>query len=387
MKKTVIKIVKWIVLLGVIGVIGGSILPFAGWELFGKSDYENFLVIVEDIEEYVWAGIMIGAIVVSIITGVAIDTSMKLGTSIWMIIAALGGEIGFRYYVSIIKEDYYGNRFGVGKVVMEGAYIVLIAVAFISLGVSIYYNYFSMHVKNNIVPMGYFSCPKCGKTISKESKFCEVCGFSLDVLVCPSCGARREMNAQFCKECGKRLPIIDVKRSEDDSLMQRSEQKMSASERRLRDRLLVTLTLMTLFAILTILIGIFLPYAKSFDFVNGEWETVHRMIHGFNLEAYEELKLYLMVMGIGVIISHVALVCFGKFDNICFSIMMVVSAVVGRFSLGKYKKEVFTIMHSDYKIVENAIGVSILEIAYVVLFVAAVIALVIDIFDIKVSKR
>jgi len=386
MKGPIVKFVKWMVILGVIGVIGGAFLPFIGWEFFGGSDYINFFGVMDEVEIYILPVIMGGALLVMLIAGNLIEKSTRISTSIWLVVAAIAGEISLRYYLAVADEEILFFRYGLGKVIMEGAYIVLIVAAFFSLGIDIYTFYIRKGQGSIKLTLG-FRCPKCGKTISKESKFCGACGFSLDSLNCPECGTRRETNAQFCKECGKMLPAIKTGENGAGFITQSCEDNTSIPEQRIRDSLIITLTLMTLFAILALIIGIFFPYVKSYNYINDEWETVHRLINAFTYEACEDLKSYLIIMGIGVIVSHVSLVGFGKCNNISASIVMVLAAVGGRYFLGMYKEDVFILLQSDYLKVEEAMGVSVLEIAYVVLIFSALVALAIDIYDIYISKR
>lgn len=53
-------------------------------------------------------------------------------------------------------------------------------------------------------------CPKCGATISVGSKFCNICGERLQVVVanslaCPKCGMQNQIGSKFCNECGEKL--------------------------------------------------------------------------------------------------------------------------------------------------------------------------------------
>ena len=62
---------------------------------------------------------------------------------------------------------------------------------------------------------GIVVCPNCGAELSKESKFCTVCGTKLPEIekpapepqegVCPVCGAKVDPEATFCFMCGTRL--------------------------------------------------------------------------------------------------------------------------------------------------------------------------------------
>ena len=47
-------------------------------------------------------------------------------------------------------------------------------------------------------------CAQCNASVPEGSKFCDVCGSSLEV-VCPSCGTLNRNTARFCKSCGDSL--------------------------------------------------------------------------------------------------------------------------------------------------------------------------------------
>jgi membrane protease subunit (stomatin/prohibitin family) len=47
-------------------------------------------------------------------------------------------------------------------------------------------------------------CPKCGKAVDKNAKFCHDCGEVLKN-TCPSCNSTIKSNAKFCADCGKNL--------------------------------------------------------------------------------------------------------------------------------------------------------------------------------------
>ena len=111
------------------------------------------------------------------------------------------------------------------------------------------------------------------------------------------------------------------------------------------------------------------------------------MIHVFRYEVSDNLKLYLTIIGIAVVVSHVALVWFGKCIDIKASIVMVIAAVAGRFFLGMYKKELFERLQIEFLWVEESVGVKVLEIAYIVLILSAVMALGMDIYNCFISTK
>ena len=50
------------------------------------------------------------------------------------------------------------------------------------------------------------SCPSCGCSLEKNSKFCPECGEKLTLAkYCPGCGEKLNDNAKFCINCGTKL--------------------------------------------------------------------------------------------------------------------------------------------------------------------------------------
>ena len=48
------------------------------------------------------------------------------------------------------------------------------------------------------------TCPKCGASVEKGSKFCPECGQKMNASkTCAKCGAILNANAKFCQECGE----------------------------------------------------------------------------------------------------------------------------------------------------------------------------------------
>lgn len=48
------------------------------------------------------------------------------------------------------------------------------------------------------------TCPKCGRKVDDQWKFCSYCGETM-ALVCPSCTVLNPADAMFCHDCGERL--------------------------------------------------------------------------------------------------------------------------------------------------------------------------------------
>lgn len=50
------------------------------------------------------------------------------------------------------------------------------------------------------------SCPKCGKPLTTNAKFCPECGALLKAdLKCAKCGSKLQPGAKFCAECGEKV--------------------------------------------------------------------------------------------------------------------------------------------------------------------------------------
>lgn len=49
------------------------------------------------------------------------------------------------------------------------------------------------------------TCPKCGKPLAQNAKFCPECGASLQADTCKKCSAKLAPNAKFCPECGQKV--------------------------------------------------------------------------------------------------------------------------------------------------------------------------------------
>lgn len=235
MKSPLVKAVKGMVILGAMGVIISTFFPFIGWEFLGGSDYLNFFGVVEDTERYIWAVVMVGALIVSLVTRSMFETSTKISTSIWMVIAALVGEIGYRVYVSLANQ-YFFLRYGMGKSIMGGAYVVLIVAAFVALGIDIYsFCVRDGQKKKEVAYAGGYKCPKCGIVSKEKSKYCSGCGFSMGSFTCPDCGAEREIDSKvlFCKECGHRLPVLHMGGSGYGSVTHKTEESKSVVAQRI----------------------------------------------------------------------------------------------------------------------------------------------------------
>lgn len=49
-------------------------------------------------------------------------------------------------------------------------------------------------------------CPKCGKVVAKDAKFCKHCGEDLKAeKYCQECGTKLETDATFCSNCGQKV--------------------------------------------------------------------------------------------------------------------------------------------------------------------------------------
>ena len=76
--------------------------------------------------------------------------------------------------------------------------------------------------------MAMIPCPKCGESISEQSKFCIHCGAKFVKDVCPACGAEIEENAKFCANCGNQ--IEKAKPAPVQKVERKTEQKEETQE-------------------------------------------------------------------------------------------------------------------------------------------------------------
>ena len=53
---------------------------------------------------------------------------------------------------------------------------------------------------------GSTSCPRCGRSLSGDARFCGGCGSPVEVRRCPSCAHPLSPDARFCSGCGGRVP-------------------------------------------------------------------------------------------------------------------------------------------------------------------------------------
>jgi len=57
------------------------------------------------------------------------------------------------------------------------------------------------------------SCPKCGKLVTTDQKYCRNCGLKIPIageiaeLPCPNCGKPITPNQNYCRHCGTKIPI------------------------------------------------------------------------------------------------------------------------------------------------------------------------------------
>ena len=76
--------------------------------------------------------------------------------------------------------------------------------------------------------MAMIPCPKCGESISEQSKFCIHCGSKFVKDVCPTCGTEIEKNAKFCANCGSQ--IGEAKPAPVQKVETKTEQKEEGQE-------------------------------------------------------------------------------------------------------------------------------------------------------------
>lgn len=229
MNSKLIKMVTTVTWLSNIAIVVGAFLNFLlFYEMYDYNDEWKPFMLFDCFEHEFFAGyktfiIAMGiGIVVSIVAINTFKTSGGCISSVVMLIDAIAGMCCFYSIRNGIKDAYHDAGFwtrdGVGATVMKISYILLIIVAVVALGIDIYNMYY--YAKKNTRRNGVFSadaniCPRCRKKVSIGEKFCDVCGFSLASLTCPNCGAKRDTTSVYCKECGERLPVLNMRKSDE----------------------------------------------------------------------------------------------------------------------------------------------------------------------------
>ena len=138
-----------------------------------------------------------------------------------------------------------------------------------------------------------------------------------------------------------------------------------------------TVKWMTGLSICSILIGIFLPFITWDDW--WEWFDANSMSLLEVIEETERVEAAI-VMGISLFVTLIAVCSFGESKSLTASVFMLLAAIVGGISLNQYKEQI------GYFFSVKGAGASIIEVAYVVLAIAAVIALIVDIYSLCSSK-
>lgn len=236
MKSFLVKVMMWITVLGNLGVMVGCFLPFEkGYgDFFDELDSSVFYFTFENEENQglkvafvvMWIAVIVSWVVLS-----SFKTYRGLAVSILLMSLAI---IGRCIYAIVDKEMssqvyyyFFSSGKGMGAIIIELSYIALIVAGVIALGIKLYDKYFCENAKEKLPSGGihrdvvYRKCPRCGKNVTEESKFCMACGFSMKVFMCPRCGTRREKESMFCSECGEKLPSFprfDVVNEHDKSI-------------------------------------------------------------------------------------------------------------------------------------------------------------------------
>lgn len=180
------------------------------FECEGYSIAKTMLVIM-------WIIVYVSLIIFALRPLVSKDKA-KVFTSIMLVLLSIVGKYCFGIILDeafpMMYVDYMGVEKSIGYTMIEKAYTVLILGTFLDVILCIYSLYVEKLMKNKwdsaIILLGAFKCPKCGKIMSSNSKFCGGCGFSMDVFKCTKCGAKRDSKELFCKECGEPLPNISM---------------------------------------------------------------------------------------------------------------------------------------------------------------------------------
>ncbi len=143
---------------------------------------------------------------------------------------------------------------------------------------------------------------------------------------------------------------------------------------------------MTVLGNVCVLASFFFPFVKS-RFYN-EWDTYGLLFSVFGDEGNDGMKVAFVILVISVIISFVALSSFKATTELASSIVMLVDVFVGKFCFDRIEDEVLSSLQSSiFYTVEKDIGAFLLEKSYVVLIIAAFLALGIGIVSRCMSEN
>lgn len=143
---------------------------------------------------------------------------------------------------------------------------------------------------------------------------------------------------------------------------------------------------MTVLGNVCILIGFFCPFVKSRFY--SEWDTYGLFLSVFGDDGNDRMKIAFVILGISVIISFVALSSFKATTELAASIVMLVDVFVGKFCFDRIEEEILSSLQSSiFYTVEKDIGAFLLEKSYVVLIIAAFLALGIGIISRCMSEN
>lgn len=207
-----------------LGLIGSVFFKFmtAGKHV-GDESFSVRIFDIFKLEEQLFQQILVVmmgiGVIVSFVAMNAFTSSKDAVPSTVMLVNAIVGFCCYRsidnVFLGYANQGYNFINEELGRFLMKISYVGLILLALIALGIDIYSAYTKNNTRNReqVSGTGANVCPRCGKKISTEGKFCDTCGFSLASLTCPNCGAKRNSTSVFCKECGERLPVLNMKKT------------------------------------------------------------------------------------------------------------------------------------------------------------------------------
>lgn len=225
MKRYLIDLVVWVTVFCNLGLIASAFFNFlkAGKRVGDNkiSVWIHEILMEGTLLQKVLIFVMLVGVIVSLAALSEFRDSKRTIASVVMFVNAIIGischSCIKKIFVEHFSQNYAVINEGVGCTLMRVLYALLILAAILAVGIDIYviYTKSSKSYQEQLCDVGVNICPGCGKTLSEEERFCDTCGFSLDKLTCPNCGAKRETTSVYCKECGERLPVLNMRKSDE----------------------------------------------------------------------------------------------------------------------------------------------------------------------------